>query len=76
MDHGVRFSIRYQQATIWGTTFRRAETYGRIVTVGAVDGEARRVIDATNLVVAPGFIDVHSHDDVALINTPAFLFNR
>ena len=51
-----------------------AITDGRIVAVDAVDGEARRVIDATNLVVAPGFIDVHSHDDVALINTPGLDF--
>src|SRR3990172_13370128 len=47
---------------------------GRIAAVGEVRGEAARVIDASGLAVAPGFIDVHSHDDVALINVPGLDF--
>ena len=35
----------------------------RIVAVGEAAGTARREIDAAGLVVAPGFIDLHSHTD-------------
>jgi len=47
---------------------------GRIAALGAIEGEAAAVIDATGLAVCPGFIDVHSHDDVALINVPGMDF--
>jgi N-acyl-D-aspartate/D-glutamate deacylase len=43
---------------------------GRIARVGAVHGEAAREINADGLAVAPGFIDVHAHDDGALLSTP------
>jgi len=43
---------------------------GRIAVVGAPTGEAERVIDAAGLTVAPGFVDVHAHDDGAVLSTP------
>jgi N-acyl-D-amino-acid deacylase len=40
----------------------------RIVAIGrAVAGTARREVDARGLVVAPGFIDIHSHSDELLL---------
>ncbi len=44
----------------------------RIVAVGRVPaGPARREIDARGLVVAPGFIDMHSHSDFLLLEDGA-----
>src|SRR5437899_5274214 len=42
---------------------------GRVGAVGAIEGEAAREIDATGLTGAPGFIDVHAHDDDAVMST-------
>jgi N-acyl-D-amino-acid deacylase len=43
----------------------------RIIAVGEVDRALRaREIDAAGLIVAPGFIDVHTHDDRALLSMP------
>ncbi len=45
---------------------------GRIVAVGQLPkGEARRTIDARGLIVAPGFIDIHSHSDYLLLEDGA-----
>ncbi len=43
---------------------------GRIVEVGAVAGSARQVIDAGGRALAPGFIDVHTHDDLEVLRNP------
>ena len=36
---------------------------GRIAVVGATSGTADRVLDADGAVVAPGFVDIHTHYD-------------
>ena len=43
---------------------------GRIAEIGRVGGEARHVIDARDLAVTPGFIDIHSHSDYTLLIDP------
>ncbi len=40
-----------------------AITDGVITAVGSVDGGAAREIDATGLLVTPGFVDLHTHYD-------------
>ena len=43
----------------------------RISAVGRLDGmRAAREIDASGLVVSPGFIDAHTHDDRAILSDP------
>lgn len=43
----------------------------RIVAVGAVHGRGAAEIDARGLIVAPGFIDLHSHSDYLLLEDGA-----
>ena len=44
----------------------------RIVAIGELhQHSAVRRIDARNKLVAPGFIDVHGHDDLMFIRSPA-----
>ncbi len=56
-----------------GTEERRADLGirdGRVVAVGRIDDEACRVLDAGGLVVAPGFVDLHTHYDAQLFWDP------
>ena len=40
---------------------------GKIAAVGEVTGTATRTINARGRTIAPGFIDMHSHSDMALL---------
>lgn len=47
---------------------------GRIVSVRAEQNwRAKTIVDASGLMLAPGFIDTHTHDDTSVIETPAML---
>ena len=57
-----------------GAAARRADvavTGSRIVEIGDCSGrESSKVIDASGQVVAPGFIDIHTHSDFTLPLNP------
>ena len=47
---------------------------GKIAAIGALaDQQGVAMLDADGLILAPGFIDVHTHDDLQVIHTPGML---
>jgi N-acyl-D-amino-acid deacylase len=74
----------------WDVLIRNAEIYDgsgdppfradialrgeRIARIGHLPGNGGVTIDATGMALAPGFIDVHSHDDVAVFLHPEMAF--
>ncbi len=58
----------------------------KILNIGIKDGiiscltenaiDAKRYIDAENLVVTPAFIDIHTHEDVLIEQTSEFIFPK
>ncbi len=48
---------------------------GKIVEVGKLNAQAKRVIDANGLVVSPGFIDNHCHYDAQVLWDPNCSFS-
>jgi len=71
------YSLLLRAATVvdgTGGPSRRADVAldgARIAAVAPdVEGRAEKVIDAGGLVLAPGFIDLHSHTDTTIFRTP------
>jgi N-acyl-D-aspartate/D-glutamate deacylase len=46
----------------------------KIAAVGTAKQSAREIVDGSNLALAPGFIDVHTHDDFAVVLHPDMAF--
>ncbi len=56
-----------------GTSPRRADVAvgdGKIVEIGKVSEPAKQIVDASDLIVAPGFIDPHTHYDAQICWDP------
>jgi len=56
-----------------GTPAARADVAvrdGQIMEVGEIAGDATTTLDVDGLVIAPGFIDMHTHSDLVQLADP------
>jgi N-acyl-D-amino-acid deacylase len=80
MTTGERYDLVIRGGTVYdgtGAPGVRADVGvrgERIVAFGTIAARGDHEIDARGLAVAPGFIDVHSHDDFAVLLEPAMPF--
>ena len=63
------YDLIIKNGTIVDGTGKKSETAdiaiknGLIAAIGTINGKANQQIDATNLIVTPGFVDIHTHYD-------------
>jgi len=80
MQTGERFDLVIRGATVYdgtGTPGVRADVGvrgDRVAGFGTITVRGDDELDARHLAVAPGFIDVHSHDDYAVLLQPEMPF--
>src|SRR5256714_9695585 len=71
-----RYALVIRNATVVdGTRAPRFEadvavSEGRIAALGKIGGRGDEEIDAAGKIVAPGFIDAHTHDDRLMLSAP------
>jgi N-acyl-D-amino-acid deacylase len=76
-----RFDLLIRNASVLAGTGQPATladvavTDGRITEVGTIppDAQAASTLDAQGLTLSPGFIDIHTHADIALLARPQHL---
>ncbi len=73
-DVVIRNGTVYDGTGAPGTAVDVAVRGDRIATIGRIAERGGREIDARGLAVAPGFVDVHSHDDFIVLLEPEMSF--